>query len=63
MSIVLQIWFSVIELLAITLSGVFIVVYGIASLCMPDTETAGVLTLVVDISNPSMNWWRLTYLV
>ena len=52
MSIAFQIWLSVIELLVVTLSGVFIVVYGVVALCMPDTKTAGVLTIVVDISIP-----------
>lgn len=52
MPIAFHIWLSVIELLLITLSSVVIVVYGIVALCMPDTKTAGVLTIVVDISIP-----------
>ncbi len=39
-----------IDLLIFTLLGVFIVVYGIVALSLPDTETAGILTLMVDIS-------------
>ena len=50
MAIAFKIWLAIIELLIFTSSGVFIVVYGTAALCMPDTKTAGVLKLIVDIS-------------
>jgi hypothetical protein len=50
MAIAFKIWLSIIELLIFTLLGVFIVVYGILALSLPDVETAGILTLIVDIS-------------
>jgi hypothetical protein len=50
MSIVFKMWLSIIDLLIFTLLGVFIVVYGIVALRLPDTKTAGILTLIVDIS-------------
>src|ERR1700722_8648602 len=50
MSIGFKIWLFIIDLLIFTLLGVFIVVYGIVALSLPDTKTAGILTLIVDIS-------------
>jgi hypothetical protein len=50
MAIAFKLWLSVIELLIFTLLGVFIVVYGILALSFPNTETAGILTLIVDFS-------------
>jgi len=54
MSIAFPIWISVIELLVITFSGVFIVVYSIVALFMPDTKTPGVLTVFVRYLHPSI---------
>jgi hypothetical protein len=59
MAIAFKIWLSIIELLIFTLSGVFIVVYGIVALCMPDTKSAGILTLIVDIFLPLPPYWLL----
>jgi uncharacterized membrane protein YhaH (DUF805 family) len=50
MSIAFKMWLSIIDLLIFTLLGVFIVVYSIVALRLPDTKTAGILTLIVDIS-------------
>ncbi len=52
MSIAFQMWLSIIELLVFTLLGVVIVVYGIVALNLPGTKTAGILTLIVNISFP-----------
>ena len=50
MAIALKILLSMIDLLIFTLLGVFVVVYGIVVLSLPDTKTVGILTLIVDIS-------------
>jgi hypothetical protein len=50
MAIAFKILLSLIDLLIFTLLGVFIVVYGIVALSLPDTKTAGILTLIVDLS-------------
>src|SRR5258706_13552254 len=44
-----NLWLSVIELLIFTLLCVFIVVHCIVVLTLPDTKTAGILTLIVYI--------------
>jgi hypothetical protein len=49
MAIAFKLWLSVIELLIFTSLGVFIVVDGIVVLSLPDTKTAGILTLIVYI--------------
>ena len=49
MAIAFKLWLSAIELLIFTLLGVFIVVDGIIVLSLPDTKTAGILTLIVYI--------------
>jgi hypothetical protein len=57
MAIVLKILLSMIDLLIFTLLGVFVVVYGIVALSLPDTKTASILTLIVDISRPLILYW------
>jgi hypothetical protein len=52
MPIAFKMWLSIIELLIFTSLGVVIVVYSIAALNLPGTKTAGILTLIVDISFP-----------
>jgi hypothetical protein len=52
MAIPFKIWLSIIDLHIFTLLSVFIVVYGIVALSLLDTKTAGILTLIVDISLP-----------
>jgi hypothetical protein len=58
MAIALKILLSMIDLLIFTLLGVFVVVYGIITLSLPDTKTAGILTLIVDISRPLILYWN-----
>jgi len=48
MSTMFHIWASIIELLIVTLSGVFIAVYSLVTLCMADRKTEGVLKLFVN---------------
>jgi hypothetical protein len=52
MAIVFKLWLSIIELFILTLLGAFIVVYGIIELSVPEAETAGVFTLIVDFFLP-----------
>jgi hypothetical protein len=52
MAVALKILLSRIDLLIFTLLGIFIVVYGTVALSLPNTKTAGILTLIVDISLP-----------
>ena len=52
MAIVFKVWLSIIELLTFTLLGVFIVVYGVIALSLRNGETAGILTLLVNILAP-----------
>jgi hypothetical protein len=59
MAIAFKIWLSMIDLHVSTLLGVFIVLYGIVALSLPDTKTAGILTLIVDISLPLILYWPL----
>jgi hypothetical protein len=49
-AIAFKIWLSKIDLLIFTLLGVFIIVYSIVALRLLNTKTAGILTLIVDIS-------------
>lgn len=63
MSLRFQIWLSVTELATITLLGISIIVYGVAVLCMPDTGTAGLLTIVVSVSISSTTLTALTFTV
>jgi hypothetical protein len=58
MAIALKILLSMIDLLIFTLLGVFVVVYGIVVLNLPDTKTVGILTLIVDISHSLMLYWN-----
>jgi hypothetical protein len=58
-AIALKILLSIIDLLIFTLLGVFVVVYSIIMLSLPDTKTAGILTLIVDISRPLILYWTL----
>ncbi|KAH7363964.1 hypothetical protein BKA65DRAFT_490054 [Rhexocercosporidium sp. MPI-PUGE-AT-0058] len=53
MSIALHIWVSIIELIVITSSGIFIILYGIVALCMPSSKHAGILTVIFDLKNSS----------
>ena len=57
MAIALKILLSMIDLLIFTLLGVFVVVYGVVALSLPDTKTAGILTLIVDISRSLILYW------
>jgi hypothetical protein len=57
--IALKILLSIIDLLIFTFSGAFIVVYGIVVLSLLNTKTAGILTLIVDISHPLLLYWAL----
>lgn len=59
MSLRFQIRLRVIELLTITLLGASIVVYVVAALCMPDTETSGLLRVAVSL----IVWAALTLTV
>ena len=52
MAIVFKLWLSIIKLFILTLLGAFIVVYGIIELSVPEAETAGVFTLIVDFFLP-----------
>ena len=58
MAIALKILLSMIDLLIFTLLGVFIVVYGIIVLSLPNTKTIGILTLIVDISRSLILYWN-----
>jgi hypothetical protein len=58
MAIALKILLSMIDLLIFTLLGVFVVVYGIVALSLPDTKTASILTLIVDISRSLILYWN-----
>jgi hypothetical protein len=59
MVIALKILLSIIDLLIFTLLSVFVVVYSIITLSLLNTKTAGILTLIVDISSPLILYWTL----